>query len=186
MEVRAPAVIKLLGEHAVVYGKMSLAVAISLYANANTSVGKANAFAIELKDFKKSFEFSEDEMRKIHSDYVGRNDINSYVGEHYGKYGDALPYITIASRLLVEHGAPLFGRKVSIESGIPVQKGLASSAACSTAFAVALLSSSGIRPDDAEIIEIARDGDRVIHKNEGAGRIDVNTLGKNSPNLVGG
>ena len=38
-----------------------------------------------------------------------------------------------------------------------------------------MLSHSGIRPSDADIIEIARDGDRVIHKNEGAGRIDVNT-----------
>jgi mevalonate kinase len=175
MEVRAPAVIKLLGEHAVVYGKMSLAVAISLYASAKVSEGKANVFALELNDFKKSFEFSAGEIRKIHADYAGRKSINSYVDEHSGRYGDALPYLTIASRLLVEYNARIMGSKVAIESAIPVQKGLASSAACSTAFAVALLSHSGIRPSDADIIEIARDGDRVIHKNEGAGRIDVNT-----------
>ena len=35
MQARAPGVIKLLGEHAVVYGKLSLASAISIYANAN-------------------------------------------------------------------------------------------------------------------------------------------------------
>lgn len=175
MEVRAPAVIKLLGEHAVVYGKMSLAVAINLFSKAKVSEGKTESFTIELKDFSKMFEFSEEEMRKIYADYKNRGDIGSYVNSHSAQYAEALPYVTIASRLLAEYGAKVAGIGISIESEIPVQKGLASSAACSTAFAVALLSYSRIRLSDAEIIEVARDGDRVIHKNEGAGKIDVNT-----------
>ncbi len=175
MEARAPAVVKLLGEHAVVYGKMSLAVAISLHAVTKVSDTEGKTLVIELRDFGKEFEFSEGEIRNIYRAYKGRKDMNSYIDEQHAEYADVLPYLTIASRLLSEYGVKATGSKVTISSGIPIQKGLASSAACSTAFTVALLGHSGIRPGDAEIIELARDGDRIIHRNEDAGKIDVST-----------
>jgi len=32
----------------------------------------------------------------------------------------------------------------------------------------------GLEMSDNEIVELAKNGEKVIHKNEGAGRIDVN------------
>ncbi|MEM0201901.1 MAG: hypothetical protein QXR73_01880, partial [Candidatus Micrarchaeaceae archaeon] len=57
----------------------------------------------------------------------------------------------------------------------PISRGFASSAACSTAFAVALAKSTGISVPADMFIDIARDGERIVHKNINAGKIDVNT-----------
>ena len=96
--------------------------------------------------------------------YIAKN-------EHIGK--DMLPYATIASRLFVQYGMNPFGKKVTISSDVPMQKGYASSAVCSTAFTMVLLNSEDKKLDDATSIDIARDGERIVHKNEGAGRMDV-------------
>jgi len=168
MQARAPGVIKLLGEHAVVYGKLSLASAISIYANAKAEKKKGE-FAIELKDFSKSYELSEDELKRIYEKYEKKKSFEEFVANEDAML---LPYATIASILAKKQS--LEGIEISISSEIPVQKGYASSAACSTAFALALASAIGIEISDNEIVELARNGDKVIHKNEGAGRIDVN------------
>jgi len=168
MQARAPGVIKLLGEHAVVYGKLSLASAISIYANAKAEKKKGD-FAIELKDFSKSYELSEDELKRIYQKYEKKKSFEEFIANEDTML---LPYATIASILAKKQS--LEGIEISISSEIPVQKGYASSAACSTAFALALASAIGLEISDNEIVELARNGDKVIHKNEGAGKIDVN------------
>ncbi|MFP3278671.1 MAG: hypothetical protein RXO43_03910 [Candidatus Micrarchaeota archaeon] len=53
MQARAPGVIKLLGEHAVVYGKLSLASAISLYAHAKQRRKEVN-LQLSLRIFQRA------------------------------------------------------------------------------------------------------------------------------------
>jgi mevalonate kinase len=168
MQAKAPGVIKLLGEHAVVYGKLSLASAISIYANAKAEKKKGE-FAIELKDFSKSYELSEDELKRIYEKYAKKKSFEEFAANENAML---LPYATIASILAKKQS--LKGIEISVSSDIPVQKGYASSAACSTAFALALARAMGLEISDNEIVELARNGDKVIHKNEGAGRIDIN------------
>jgi mevalonate kinase len=169
--VKAPAVLKLLGEHAVVYGRLALAAAITVYAMANAEEAKCDGLRIELNDFNFSANLRNNELEELYKDYIGKESLDSYIEKH-NDLGELLPYATIAGSLASR--ASLSGVKISISSEIPVQKGYASSAACSTAFAVALSRIRNIKLSDSELVEIAREGDKVIHRNEGAGRIDVN------------
>ncbi|MGC9011155.1 MAG: mevalonate kinase [Candidatus Micrarchaeia archaeon] len=164
----APGVIKLLGEHAVVYGKLSLAAAITLYAHAY-SIKRGGDFSIKLKDFNKEAKLTSEELDNIYASYRKKKSF-----EEYAKlgYGVALPYATIAS--IMARSSSLDGLEIEISSEIPVQKGYASSAACSLAFALELAKHTGTSVDSS-ILEIAREGDKVIHKSEGAGKIDINT-----------
>ncbi|MCW6161403.1 MAG: mevalonate kinase [Candidatus Micrarchaeales archaeon] len=184
MEARAPGVIKLFGEHAVVYDRLAVAMAIDKYAYAN--VGKAaGEFSVGLLDFGRSGNFSEKELESIYISYFAKDSIPDqkgktehilkFIGENSAVDADLLPFAVIASRIHKQYGAGLNGIKAEIRSEIPTQKGFASSASCYTAFTLAMLNYLGISLGHDEIIEIAKDGERVRHKNEGAGKIDVST-----------
>ena len=178
-EVKAPANIKIAGEHSVVYGGPSLSAAIAMYATArvidNTGTDKLE---IVLQDLGTAASFDAAALREMYKDYSSRDTskpdgLSKYVEKNESVGKDILPYTTIASRLFVEHGVNMLGKKVIIHSDVPRQSGHASSAVCSTAFTMALLKSSGKRLDDNTTIDIARDGERIVHKAETAGRIDV-------------
>ena len=173
MIVKAPAVVKLLGEHAVVYGRLALAAAIDIYANVSITEANVDALEIYLEDFGKTYRFEKPALEDMHNAYAGRKDISAYISS-LKQDMRVLPYATIASRVLGGFGIDVRRKRLRIKSRIPMQSGLASSAACSTAFAVALLrGNAGLQDDKA--IDIARDGERISHMNEGAGRIDVST-----------
>jgi mevalonate kinase len=168
MEVKAPGVIKLFGEHAVVYNRLGVSAAIDMYATAASQGHKK--FEIVLKDFKRSLTLSDEQLSVLYWKYKKKPDINHYIKES-GIDPTLLPYATIAARLHEEYNI-FVNKKITVKSDIPVQKGFASSAACSAAFTVALLNGNQSM-SDAQIIDVIRDGDRVIHKNENAGAIDV-------------
>jgi mevalonate kinase len=168
MEVKAPGVIKLFGEHAVVYNRLGVSAAIDMYAIAVSEDHKN--FEIVLKDFKISLSLSDEQLLDLYKKYNDKSDINIYIKDS-GIDPKLLPYATIAARLHMEYGIPV-NKKIMIRSDIPVQKGFASSAACSAAFTIALLGGNK-NISDVQIIDIIRDGDRVIHKNVNAGAIDV-------------
>ncbi len=173
MLIKAPGIVKLLGEHAVVYGRLALAAAIDIYANASISDTGVDSLELYLKDFGKAYRFERQLLLEMYDAYTSKEDISSYISA-YGQIDiRALPYATIACRLLGELGIETGRKRIVIRSDIPMQSGLASSAACSTAFAVALL--KGNDSNDELVIDIARDGERISHANEGAGRIDVST-----------
>jgi mevalonate kinase len=168
-------VIKLLGEHAVVYGKLAIAAAIDMNAVAISSKCDQGLFQITLEDFyNRTLSVNEKELELIYEKYKTKQNINEYVRDSTIE-PIFLPYVTIAARLACAYNIKIIGKNISIKSEIPVQKGYASSAACSTAFTVAILSATGAKLSDDQIIDIARDGDRVVHKNENAGAIDVST-----------
>ncbi len=173
--VKAPAVAKLYGEHAVVYGRLSVAVALSAYAYADISEANSGKLEISLPQMNASAVFSRSDLEGIFYDYAFRSDINAFAGKYKKISEHVLPYASIASRLMFHYGISAMGKRVAITSDIPIKKGLASSAACSTAFTVAMLKHAGATLPEGEIIDIARDGDRVLHRSEGAGKIDVST-----------
>jgi mevalonate kinase len=148
-------------------------VAVDMYATAMVHDTDSEEIDIILEDFDGiSASFDKKALSSIYSSYKNKKSIRDYIdqsniNEHI------LPYATIASRLANEFGLKVTGKVVRITSKVPLQVGCASSASCSTAFTVALLRSVGKRLEDSVVIDVARDGERVVHKSEGAGRIDV-------------
>ena len=181
LEVKAPANIKIGGEHSVVYGGPSLSAAIALFATAK--IGRSNdGLDIVLQDLNRSISLDATALRKLYNEYSSRDDtkpeaIATYIANNEKNIGkELLPYATIAARLFVEQDISPIGKKVVVHSEVPFQKGYASSAVCSAAFTMALVKASGKKLDDKTAIDIIRDGDRIVHKSETAGRIDVGPI----------
>ncbi len=78
MDIKAPGVIKLLGEHAVVYGKLSVAVAVSLYARASVADSKSGSITILLPDIKEGRSINRQELERLYSGYKSA-EINAFV-----------------------------------------------------------------------------------------------------------
>ncbi len=184
-EVKAPANIKIGGEHSVVYGGPSLSAAISLYATSTVEDLDSKALEILLPDLDRRKSFSHEELEALHVDFDARDKsppipgregeagIKKYVAKHAGIGMEFLPYATIAARLHFDYGARVLSRRVTVRSDVPRQSGYASSAVCSTSFAMALVKAAGIIIGDHDAIDLIRDGERVQHGAEGSGRIDV-------------
>lgn len=180
VDVKAPGVVKLYGEHAVVYGRLSVAAAIDMYALASIKKVDGKVLRIVLADYDNlSITFHQGRLRLLYESYKGKESLEYYVKENKDIDQRILPYLTIAATLANDFYLDVFGREVTITSEIPEQSGCASSAACSTAFTVAMLASAGSVSEDTianqAVLEIARDGERVVHLNEKAGLIDVVT-----------
>ncbi len=172
-EVKAPGVIKLFGEHAVVYGKLSVAAAIGMRASAKIGRASGNKFSISLPDLQVGSVIERARMDDLYKSYR-TNEIKDFIGANSDIERAALPYAVIAARLYSEHHLNPFGAVAELTSEIPLQRGYASSAACSTALAAAFVKEGRIELSDSQIIDVARDGDRIIHSNPNAGAIDVN------------
>lgn len=172
-KARAPGVVKLFGEHAVVYGRLAIAAAISLFASAQIEDGEGSGLTIELPNFGARYEFSKERLTVLYASYKNRTDIKDYITKNSDIKSEVLPYATIASKAICEYNTNLIGKKVTLSSEITAQRGLASSGSCCTALTVAILRSSNIKLSDDEAIELAREGEKIVHKNEGAGKIDV-------------
>ncbi len=188
IEVKVPSNIKISGEHSVVYGGPSLSAATSPYATATLSETRSGQLEIFLKDLKISASFDEPTLRELYAEYSKRDitpkkpedktptDLAKYISRHTEITKEMLPYATIAARLLVEHGIIPINKRVVIHSDVPIGKGYASSAVCSTAFATVLIKSSGKQIDDQTAIDISRDGERIVHGIETGGRLDVGPI----------
>lgn len=174
MEIRAPGVIKLFGEHAVVYGRNSMALAVSRYAKCS-SEERAGGLRIALPDMgNKSVELHAEDLRNVGAIYGARKSMAEYVAGSCIDL-DFLPFATIASKLFTGCGVDVLNRDVTVSSEIPVKSGMSSSASCFTAFTCLLLKGTGTSLPHERIIDVARDGERVSHANENAGSIDVST-----------
>lgn len=174
MIVKAPGVVKLLGEHAVVYGRLSVAVGIGMYAKASLSTIERRLLRLEAPGFGGALSVGAAELDGLYDSYTSKSSIEDYISEN-SAMGQMLPFATIAARLKGEFGIDCLGSRISMSSDIPMQRGLASSAALAAALSVALVSNSGSGLPTASIIDASRDGERIMHRNENAGRIDVGT-----------
>ena len=174
MLVRAPGVIKLFGEHAVVYGKRSIAVAVGRHATCSVNEAKSDSLSVDLTrvEYGKKL-LSERDLLRIYDQYKNRKSIKDYISSS-GMDLEALAFGTMAARLMKDCGLDVFHETV-LESNIPFKAGMASSAAAFTAFTCALVGDNYKSFSDSLLIDIARDGERVAHCNEGAGGIDIST-----------
>ena len=175
---RSPAVVKLLGEHAVVYGKLCIAAAVEQYANVKIEIGSTDAIELEFTNISGADsrqETTSSKIASIYNEFASRDSISKFLEKQNGENMLLLPCAVIIGRLNHEFDADIKGIKITFSSDIPMQYGLASSAALSTALVVALVKLANVKISNEKIIDIARDGERIIHENENAGRIDVNT-----------
>ncbi|BCS90786.1 MAG: mevalonate kinase [Candidatus Micrarchaeota archaeon] len=150
------AAIKLGGEHSVVYEHKALAAGLSLYARAESYNTKGDRLEIELPDLNKQISIRLEELdRGIEETYK--------------------PLIYILNELSSRYSIELKGLHIRISSDIPIQRGLASSAAISVAITAALISHFSISLKEEEFIELSRLGEIVAHNNKNAGKIDIPT-----------
>ncbi len=171
--VKAPGVIKLFGEHAVVYGKLALAAAIGMYSEVQVERTDDQKLTLEVPILELSASLDESALKGL---YLKRKSVQLQEFIESSALGNLLPWASIAARLVVEREAKLEGVRVRLFSGdIPPQKGLASSASLAAALTVALAKVGGVRADDNSLIDMGREGDRIIHRNAGAGAIDFPT-----------
>ncbi len=180
ISVRAPANVKIAGEHSVVYGGLSLSAAITLYATADATETSGAMLEIALEDLGISASFGRDELMALYGKYRGRDSsstegLRKYIEGSSEIKSEMLPYATIAARFLGQYGVDVINKKITISSQVPAQRGYASSAVRSAAFAMSVLKSCGVRLDDATAVDVIRDGERIAHRMEGAGCIDVGT-----------
>ena len=175
MEVKSPAVVKLFGEHAVVYGRLAVAAAVEMYATAKIADNKSTKLRISIPKFNVSKEFDQGDLKRIYRSFNRRKSIVAFISENRKIPIEILPAVTIAARLWNELNIKVIGKDIEIVSEIPVKIGCASSAACSAALTVGLVKASNKMLSDETIIDIARDGERILHINEEAGKIDVST-----------
>ncbi|MGC9157328.1 MAG: mevalonate kinase [Candidatus Micrarchaeia archaeon] len=167
MKVSAPATVKLFGEHAVVYGRLSLAVAVDLYAQAEVTEIESG-IELVLPDLAKKQSFTGKQLLGLYESFMSRKSIADYLASNSAI--DQLPFATLLAVIYAEYG--IEGKRIKLSSQIPMQKGFGSSAAIATAMATALLAGG---EKDRGIIEAARTSEIVMHKSEGAGRIDIPT-----------
>lgn len=176
--VRSPAVVKLLGEHAVVYGKLCIAAAIDIYAEVKIQKKDCKDIEINFLDipgYEKRQVISLDKIKSIYSQFTARENIGQFIESQRNESKLMLPCAVIIGEFAQVYGIDVDGVKITMSSKIPIQYGLASSAALSTALAVALSKLSKIQISNETVIEIARNGEKIVHENDNAGRIDVNT-----------
>lgn len=174
VEVCTPAVIKLFGEHAVVYGRKSVAAAISIYSTATVYKSNQKNLLINLENFNLNIECNKSELDNLYQSYKN-NDLDNFIIKNKNINFKILPCVTIAAIIQSRYNTNLSGISLFLKSEIPIGKGLASSASLSVSFTGALLKILEIKITDTEFIELARTGDKIIHKNKNAGRIDIPT-----------
>ncbi|MCL4381078.1 mevalonate kinase [Candidatus Marsarchaeota archaeon] len=188
---KAPGVLKLFGEHAVVYGRKCVAFALGRYATVKISRYKEGLISIFLKDKGQRFEIDRNLALAVQNLYDSNPDSVSFAFSDLSRqYNNSLPAgshgLVLSRRIFGETCAyglivsqfmkkneDVFGVSAEISSDIPEKKGLASSASCFVAFAVALAGTCQKKLPDRGIIEIARHGEIIAHKNRNAGRIDT-------------
>ena len=179
ISVKAPGVLKLLGEHAVVYDYLAVAVAVDRYAAVEVDIGYAPDAVVFLEDLGKTFRFTHADLLALYEKYkeigFGSKESIKRFKERSGIEPEALPYAVILARLSHQYGINVGGLRVHLTSDIPMGKGWASSAACFTAFSLAIVHADNSKLEDADQLDVAIDGERINHGKPGAGRIDVST-----------
>ncbi len=178
VDVKAPGVIKLFGEHAAAYGKLGVAAAIDMYASVSVKNTPSRELWIILPDLDNiMMPFHPGKLELLYESYTSRSSQENYIKENLDIDVRLLPFATIAAKLAFEFNIDVFGKEVRVSSRIPIHGGVSSSTACSAAFAVGMTRSlgpvTGGAVADAVMMEMAREGEKVAHIYEGVGKLDV-------------
>jgi mevalonate kinase len=171
--VRAPGVIKLFGEHAVVYGKTAVGATVNMYSTATTEPN-GDGLYINLEDIGLDSEISNSTLSDLYMLRSKSNSLQEFISNSKGIDLAFLPFAIIAGSITHHFGKEPSVRSI-IKSNLPPQRGFASSATVSVCFALSLIKHLKIKISDEEFVKLAREGEKIYHKSEGAGIIDVNT-----------
>jgi len=144
---RAPAKVLLTGEHSVVYGAPSLAMAVNRFASTEIRARKGSGIFFDLKDFKNSVRLTLSTLRRIHNRLIqafetfksGKRSISQVLRSPF----ELFEY-TLASLLDICKIELQAGLDINVHSTIPVGCGMGSSAATTVSFVKALLYHFGI------------------------------------------
>jgi mevalonate kinase len=178
ISAKAPGVVKLFGEHAVVYGKTCIAAAINRYAKVKIKRVQKSTVILKFNDlpsYKKIYSLDRDSIFLTYKDFNSGISVQEFLKKHQKDDELVLPASVIIGEFSTRFNVDVRGLKFIFSSDIPIERGVASSAALSVALTTALANFSGLKIDDKTLIEIARNGEKVIHQNENAGRIDIST-----------
>ncbi len=186
--IKAPANVKLFGEHAVIYGKKCLAAAVSLFATAQvTAAEDPDHVKITLEDYGQlNQRFSAKILKEVHIKFRARNleprsgieTYSRYLAEKLGVNEHIAPLLTVVSEIYQLNQNSVAGSSVRIHSDVPIRQGWGSSNVCIAALAGGLARYERLKRD--QMIDLVVNGERVAHKSEGAGRID------SGPSVLGG
>src|SRR5271157_6195789 len=118
IEVKAPANVKISGEHSVIYGGSSLSVAIPLFATAKISDSEKDKLEIDLQDLSLSKTFDLSALERLYKEYCSRDTsrpdgLANYIEKNEDISKELLPYATIAARLFGEYGVDVLSKKVT-------------------------------------------------------------------------
>ena len=170
--VRAPGVVKLFGEHAVVYGKPSVGATVNMYSKSVTEHNR-EGFYLKLSDLGVDSDIPNKVLADLYIRRTRGDNINNFIDTSTDVDKTILPLATIAGNLFHQYGKPI-NATTTLSSGIPTQRGFASSATISVCFAVGISKFLGVKMTDSEMVKLAREGEKIAHRSEGAGIIDVN------------
>lgn len=156
MKYLAPGAIKLFGEHAVVYNRLSLSAAVNFYAEGKAT--PSDALHLIFPDLKVSKKFSLKEVSKIYEKYKSMGERE----KHEAAKDPFMPFLVIYGEAL-QNSKIQKGMNFELVSEIPISSGFASSAACFNVFAMATANNLKLDLDLDQLTLLALNGDKVVH-----------------------
>ncbi|QLJ52248.1 MAG: Mevalonate kinase [Candidatus Fermentimicrarchaeum limneticum] len=158
----APGSLKLFGEHAVVYNRLALSAAFNRRAFCEVSPVQ-RGITVNLKDLGKRRKFNFNEVLRSYTELKGMVERGDMHGLAKARKDVFSPYKMILGDFFREFGFTAID--VSINSDVPRNSGLGSSAAvfCSLAAALNSFVHGGLGRE--QLAELANLGDKVVHGN---------------------
>jgi len=158
----APGSLKLFGEHAVVYNRLALSAAFNRRAFCKLSKAK-DGITIKLEDLGKKGRFTFNEVLKTYAELKGMIERGDMEGLAKARRDIFSPYKIILGEFFCEFGFTAVD--ISINSEVPRNSGLGSSAAVFTSLSTELNNFFHGGLDKKQLAELSNLGDKVVHGN---------------------
>lgn len=167
----APGKVILSGEHAVVYGKPALLMAVNRFAESVVTPIRSGAVSVRLADFAISEIIHDDELlrmkEQLRARYVEFCQGKRPIREVLDNPSQLISFVVAGTREFVE-AQRLPGLEISVSSDIPIGCGMGSSAATIWSVIFALADFAGIERSRPELYELALEAERLQHGYIGA------------------
>ncbi len=175
LNISAPANIKIAGEHSVVHGTKCISAAVYKLADTWVESDGSDQVTLSLDDLKPEHtqKFTKEDLKSINRSWEEKADVNSFISTNNRLSRSHLAFAYVASRLYLEYDVPVTGATFHSTSKVPVREGWGSSTSIGASFVGAVLAQANVMLKDADIVDVIRDVDRIIHKNPNAGAVDV-------------
>ena len=164
--IKTPAKLILSGEHAVVYGAPALAMSVNRFTNVKIEEYKSNKIFVDFKTLNFSLEFSVTDLvtfkKNIDEKYQDFSENKINIREVFSK-PHFLALYTIASFFRMLNCDPKYGSKITIDSDIPIGRGLGSSAALIIGLLKAISEFHAVEISEKDFFNVARNIENLQH-----------------------